>query len=208
MLDCKHRQAHLSPALVQLYESLSLDYRTIYSTSTESSLRIEVRKRRQELWDTQKNCKNLRKEWLITIAKDRARATDNPNWERKMKNMIRITKECAVNRKLTMVTKGAGGALDRIQIPTHEWFYSPKYYDELYHYDQGDFEAYPSTGEATFFTHHTLKVLPSDVELVNTELRGTPPRWHITDYLPRPLTFWEDVTSQQDIEQHLLRRNR
>ena len=207
MLDCKRRHAQLSPALVQICESLSLDHQTIYNTSTESTLRTEVRQRRQELWDTQKNCENLRKEWLITIAKDRARATDDPDWERKMKNMIRTAKECAVNRKLTMVTKGTGGVLDRIQIPSHEWFYSPKY-DELYHYDQGNFEAFPSTGEATFFTHHTLKVLPPDVELVKVELHATPPRWHIIEYLPRPPTFWEDVTSQQDIEQHLLRRNR
>jgi hypothetical protein len=45
----------------------------------------------------------------------------------------------------------------------HDWFYSPKQ-DELYHYDDGVFEAYPSDGTSAFFTHHTLKVLAPDVK--------------------------------------------
>ena len=97
--------------------------------------------------------------------------------------------------------------MDRIQIPTHDWFYSPKY-DELYHYDDGVFEAYPSKLEGHFFTHHTLKVLPDDVELVDVEYDDTTDSLQVTRTHPRPQSLWEDITSQDLIEQYLLRRNK
>ena len=106
-----------------------------------------------------------------------------------------------------MITKGARGILDRIQIPTHDWFYSKKY-DELYHYDDGVFEAYPSKLEGHFFTHHTLKVLPDDVELVDVEYDDTTDSLQVTRTHPRPQSLWEDITSQDLIEQYLLRRNK
>jgi hypothetical protein len=113
----------------------------------------------------------------------------------------------ALNRKLTAIIKGSRGVLDRIQIPTHDWFYSPKY-DELYHYTDGVFEAYPSAGDTSFFSHHTLKVIAPDAELVTVAQTANPPRWHITATLPTPETFWTDITSQEEIEAHLLRRNK
>ncbi len=170
-------------------------------------LRLEARHRRKELWKSQKACEDLRKDWLSSIAKDRARACNDPNWERILKNMIRTTKNNAMNRKLHMITKGLQGTLDRIQIPTHDWFYSEKH-DELYHYSDGVFKAYPSAGDNTFFPHHTLKVTSPDATLVKVRLTDNPPRWHITDTLPTPVTLWIDVTSQEDIEAHLLRRNK
>jgi hypothetical protein len=121
--------------------------------------------------------------------------------------MIATTKENSVNRKLLMVTKGPRGILDRIQIPTHDWFYSPKH-DELYHYNDGMFEAYPSDGTSNFFTHHTLKVLAPDAELVTVSRTEDQSRWTITAVLPQPASYWTDVTSQEEIESHLLRRNK
>ena len=123
-----------------------------------------------------------------------------------MNRMIITAKTNAINRKLTAITKGPRGILDRIQIQTHEWFYSPKY-DELYHFDEGVFEAYPSRGDNSFFTHHTLKVLPDDAELVEVAVDDDN-LLYITEVLPYPPTIWEDITSQERIEQCLLHRNK
>ena len=206
MLDCKTRNAPFTPSILQRCTDLDMDPDTYWDMPT-LQLRQEVRRRRKELWTSQKYCEDLRKEWLASIAKDRARACNDPNWERKLKDMIRTTKENATNRKLHMVTKGLQGTLDRIQVPTHNWFYSVKY-DELYHYTDGVFEAYPSAGDNSFFSHHTLKVIAPDAELVTVTQTDDPPRWHITATLPTPTTLWTDITSQEEIEAHLLRRNK
>lgn len=206
MLDCKSRRAPLSPALIRRCEKMNI-CPSIFDTHSVATLRREVRSHRQSLWTCQKNCEDLRREWLISIAKDRARITEDNNWESKLKRMITTAKDRAMNRKLTMVTKGPRGALDRIQIPSHDWFFSPKH-DELYHYDKGVFEAYPSCGDSRFFLHHTLKVLPTDAQLVVVEKDEHTQRWIITDTLPPPESFWIDITSQEEIESHLLERNK
>lgn len=206
MLDCKTRNAPFTPSILQRCGDLDLDSDTYWNMSAPQ-LRMEVRRRRKELWKSQKRCEDLRREWLSSIAKDRARACNDPNWERKLKNMIRTTKDNAVNRKLRMITHGLQGTLDRIQIPTHDWFYSAKY-DELYHYADGVFEAYPSAGDSSFFPHHTLKVIAPDAELVTVIHTDNPSRWRVTATLPRPHSFWTDITSQEEIEAHLLRRNK
>ena len=161
-----------------------------------SETRKAIRQRWKDLWTAQnKNCEDLRREWLVCIAKDKARAAGDPDWKKKMNRMINTAKKCAMNRKLTAIMKGPRGILDRIQVPVHDWFYSPKY-DELYHFDEGVFEAYPSRGDNSFFTHHTLKVLPDDVELVEVAL-DKEDHIYITDMLPYPQTIWEDITSQE-----------
>lgn len=66
-----------------------------------------------------------------------------------MNEMIKTTKENAVNRKLSLITKGWRGVLDCIQIPTHSWLFSPTK-QELYHYDDGVYEAYPASDDGTF----------------------------------------------------------
>lgn len=76
------------------------------------------------------------------------------------------------------------------------------------HYDDGVFEAYPSKGDDTFFTHHTLKILPEDVELVDVDLDKDTDSIYITGYLPKPPSIWEDVTSQELFEQYLLKWNK
>ena len=206
MLDCKSRNAPFTPSILKRCGDLDLDARE-YESYTLQQLRGEVRTRRRALWECQKRCEDERKEWLISLAKDRARAADIPDWTKKLKHMIRTTKDNAVNRKLRLVTKGAQGILDRIQIPAHDWFYSPKY-DKLYHYDEGVFEAYPSAGDSSFFTHHTLKVLAPDAVLVRVGRTQAPPRWKVITTLPRPENLWIDITAQEEIEDHLIRWNK
>ncbi len=111
----------------------------------------------------QKNGETLCHEWLQNIAQDRARAAGDPEWEPKLCKMIRTTKENAINRKLSLITQGPRGVLDRIQILAHNWF-SSQWNEEIYHYANGVFEAYPSAGDGSFYTHHTLKVLSPDAQ--------------------------------------------
>ena len=85
----------------------------------------------------------------------------------------------ALNRKLTAIIKGSRGVLDKITVPTHDWFYSSTM-NELYHYDRGVFEAYPSFDATTFSTHHTIKVLPEDADVVSVTKLPPHDRWHIT----------------------------
>lgn len=206
MYDCKCRRAPISPALQTRCTQLGIDSDHLESLTIQA-LRKQIRERRKELWEAQKTCESLRREWLVEVAKDRARASQDKDWTKKLTAMIRTAQRCATNRRLTMITKGVRGVLDRIQIPTHDWFYSPRY-DELYHYDDGVFEAYPSKGDDTFFTHHTLKVLPDDAELVEVDHDEETDSIIVSNQLPRPPVLWEDISSQELIEQHLLRRNK
>ncbi|KAL7430492.1 hypothetical protein ACHAXH_001865 [Discostella pseudostelligera] len=121
--------------------------------------------------------------------------------------MRRTVKTNAINRKLTAIVKGPRGVLDRIQIPTHDWFFSPKL-NELYHYDSGVFEAYPAFDDTTFHTYHTIKILPDDVQLVDVECIPPHNRWTILRTLPHATTFWRDIKSQDKLEAHLLDHNR
>ena len=206
MLDCKQRQAPITPKILRQCAALEVD-RVIFDTSSIKDLRIEVRQRHEELWRCQKNGETLRLEWLQSIAQDRARAAGDPDWEPKLRKMIRTTKENAINRKLSLITKGPRGVLDRIQIPAHDWFFSDRN-EEIYHYVDGVFEAYPSAGEGLFFPHHTLKVLPSDARSVEVARDEESRHFRISNYLPIGPIVWTDVTSQEEIESLLLERNK
>ena len=88
-----------------------------------------------------------------------------------MKAMKKTVEDRQINRKLSAVTNGVHSQLDRIQIPTHDWYYSAKE-SELYHYDQGVWEAYPRHNQHTdkFLTHHTLKVVPPDAAPIEVNI--------------------------------------
>ena len=121
--------------------------------------------------------------------------------------MKRTVQTNALNRKLTAIFKGARGVLDRVQVPIHDWFFSPGL-NELYHYDSGVFEAYPACDNDTFHTHHTIKILPNDAELVTVDQSPPHNRWTITGRLTHPPQLWRDLDTQEEIEQHLIEHNR
>ncbi len=89
-------------------------------------IRKEVTRLRKELWTTHKSSAEARMEWLRQIAQDQSRSEGNPDWEAKMKQMLKDTQERSINRKLTTTTKEVYRPLDTIQIPAHEWFLSPQ----------------------------------------------------------------------------------
>ena len=76
--------------------------------------------------------------------------------------MVRVVESRAINRKLGTIMKGLySQALDQIEVSTHDWFHLNSN-NGIYHYDNGDFEAYPATGRGTFHSHHSLKAISAD----------------------------------------------
>ena len=117
---------------------------------TFGDIRRDVRKRRAELWDTQKQFEAGRIEWLEKEGKKRAQEVGDDNWEKNSNEMIRVAKERNIKRKLMAITKGINtGTLNRIDLAIHDWFYSAQMH-ELYHYEAGNFKAYPQKGDNTF----------------------------------------------------------
>ena len=203
ILDCHIRQAPFTPALLRLLGTLTLDPDSYRSLSVHR-LRVMIRQQRKKLWECQKRGEDLRQEWLADVARQRAQASGDPDWEKRLRRMIRRTRESALNRKLTAITKGRRGVLDRIQIPTHTWFFSASQH-ELYHYDTGVFVAYPASIGGLFHMHHTVKMPPSDIVLA--DISHTPNGWLLTKTSPLPDNLWKDITSQTEIESVLLARN-
>ena len=79
------------------------------------------------------------------------------------KELNRDDKSCG-RKKSKKETDGHGnkdGALERIEVTTHDWFHSAQM-QEWYHYEEGNFEAYPQKKGSKFYAHHYLKVLPED----------------------------------------------
>ena len=173
----------------------------------------QVRSARAKLWEVQKQAAEKRVEWLETNAKNIARAAGEPDWEKKMNSMARLTRQRTTNRRMTTVIKGAHRSLQEIEVPRFEWFFSRKE-NELYRYHLGVFEAYSAyspqaalkpTHPTVFYDHHHLKVLPPDAVRAEVEHRGD--RYHLTlVYLPSDL--WTSVTNQRELEKIILSRNK
>ena len=204
--DCRCRGAPPTKKLENLGRRLDINITELMELPREEFRRL-VRKSRKSLWEVQKNSEENRMEWLITDAKAKAAEAGDNDWERRVDKMHKKMQASAVNRKLTMVTKGQRGALRMIQVPNHEWFYSEDKH-ELYRYHRGVFEAYPAATEFLFYTHHTRKVLPNGVHAVLVERDWSGNYWMISTILPMPTPLWRDVTAAEEIERELLQRNK
>ena len=98
----------------------------------------------------------------------RAEAAGEKDWEKRLKQMNHNLTSRAANKKLSIVSKGSLKTFDKIQVPTHDWFYSAKS-NELIQHEDGNFLAHASDGKGRFHEHHTLKVMPSDAVKVLVE---------------------------------------
>jgi hypothetical protein len=205
LLDCRTRNSPPTPALLRLCSILGIDAHSTLQTSSVLDLRRAVRKYRTSLWETQKHCEGLRYEWLERVAQDRAGALHDPDWEKKLNQMKRTARDNATNRKLSYLTKGRKGSLDRIQVPMASWYISPTR-SELYHYDQGVFEAYPEAYPGAYHSHHTIKVPAPDAVRAEVCFNPTHNTWNTTSITEEPLQ-WEDISRQDMIEGALLQRN-
>ena len=205
VLHCKQRRAPMTRRVLSMAALLDIELEPI-TLLTPRQLRREVRLRRDELKDCQHNAESLRQVYIETEAQKRAEASGDNDWKKRVKSMLRSARDSAINRKLTIVTKGRRGILDRITVPTHDWFLSERH-KEIYHYDDGIFEAYPHQTGDHYYAHHTIKVLADDA-LPITVSPMDDGRWMLVERLPPRVNMWQDVTSQSEIEQILLRRNR
>ncbi len=154
---------------------------------------------------TQKDCENLRCAWLKQTAQDRACALNDPDWEKKLLSMKQTARDCAMNRKLSLLTKGLKGSLDRVQIPTALWYLSCSK-REIYHYDDGVFEAYPESSLDAYHPHHTIKVPAEDAVEIDVQFDEVGQVWRVirtTDIRMK----WTDLLRPEDIEDALLRCN-
>ena len=91
-------------------------------------------------------------------------AARDKDWEKRLDDMVQVAESQAIDRKLGAITKGHfPQALDRIEVPTRDWFHSKKS-NNIYHYKAGNVESYPSTVSGTFQPHHSLKMIPADAK--------------------------------------------
>ena len=212
LLSCKRRRQPLPPGCLKSAERLDEDL-SFYDSISIRKLRKAVHAKRVSLWKVQKECEEKRINWIKGLAEDRTRAAGDVDWEAKMEHMKKTTIERQINRKLTAVTKGTHRQLDRIQIPTGDWYFSESS-REIFHYDSGVWEAYPEQAQrlqradqpTRYCTHHTLKVIPDDACPIKVDV--TPTHISILEMLPRPDTIWKDVTNISEIEQYLILRNK
>jgi hypothetical protein len=124
-----------------------------------------------------------------------------------MKNMKKRVEENQINNKLRAAIKGTHSQLDRIQVPTGDWYYSEKE-GELFHYDHGVWEAYPRQPKHRhrFFSHHTLKVIPSDAVPITVQIYDD--HIDIDTFLDDSQPMWRDVTKTDEIADLLICRNK
>ena len=196
ILVCRCQNDRWSMDVIKSARRLKIDLAPKH-TASYATHRKGVRQCHDDLWATQKAVNAERTIWLEALAQDRAQASGNPDWKAKMKEMIRRVEERTVNHKLLAITKDTHRQLDRIQIPNHNWFHLPKS-RELFHYDDGVFEAYPATNTSTFFKHHTIKVLPKDGIKVEVTVGET--EIVIQSYLP---TNWFHREAASQIYNHV-----
>ena len=206
LLSCKLRRQPPTHGCHRSAQRLAIDISDSDSL-TFKQLRQRVYKARRDLWAIQKDCEERRIQWIDRLAEDRAKAAGDVGWADKLAKMKKKVEEFQVNRKLSAVIKGTHRQLDRIQIPTGNWYYSYKS-KEIYHYDMGVWEAYPRKEPRPheYFRHHTLKVVPDDAVPISVTTHDE--CIVIDEFLPNTQPMWRDITSTKDIEDHLLWRNK
>ena len=76
------RNAPPTEAVLKKAAKLSVDVAALMEWPIQR-LRKEVARLERAKWDCQKVCEDERTEWLKELAKDRARAENDPDWESK-----------------------------------------------------------------------------------------------------------------------------
>ena len=173
---------------------------------SQKEIKLSIRNARKALWDVQKRDAAARIAWLEGNAKNIATAKGRQDWEKTMATMVQVAANRNMNRKLTSAIKGSRQGLNRIEIPTHEWYYSEKE-EEIYRYDDGVFEAHSAMNSETgrYYPHHHLKVLPPDATTAEVEVREE--CIALLTIYPKS-NFWTEITDQKEIERLIMARNK
>lgn len=213
LLSCLERGAGPSVGVEKLAQQLGQEVPDLDALRSDpKAQRARVREARRTLWEVQKVHQEERLRYLETVAQMRA-TIEGTSTEEMLENMKQAVKMSILNRKLTTITKGVQHQLDRIEVPRHEWYYSPKT-QELAHYSRGVFETHAKMEEQPsgdhshpilFYPHHSLKVLeetestPAEVEVTATEIK-------LLKIHPKE-SIWQSITEPKEIERLLMERN-
>ena len=124
----------------RMAEELLLDMEYVDELSKPQTRR-RTREAVEELREVQERADEERVQWTEENYQDIARARGELDWKSNMEKMLRETKQRAIEKKLTVLTKGSRRSLNWIEIPIGQWFYSHTN-KEIYKYDRGVFECY------------------------------------------------------------------
>ena len=156
ILCCKKRQAPPTEVLRQKTKKYGMDINKCMEKPLKE-MRQEVRRRQTEFWECRKLTETERSEWIIKLAKDRAQADQDPEWEDKMERMLQTVREKATNRKFTAILKGPYQSVQSIRVPVSKLFHSREK-TELYKFNKEVFEAHHMAGNNKYWNHYTHKV--------------------------------------------------
>ncbi len=80
---------------------------------------------------------------------------------------------------------------------------------ELYEYEKGSFKAYPSNKALwSFYSHHTLKILPKDEVCVRVMLNHIINRYLVIEVLLALKQGWIEISAPAEVERLLLEQNK
>ena len=173
-------------------------------------MRKKFREAPANLWTAQKEATKNHVTWLEHNAQNIVWAAGEVDWKKKMDDMIQLTEEQGLHRRMTQALKGSRQCLDRIEVLIFRWFHSTKTTEILYQYDSGVFEAYAPympqpmlhpMNLSLFFSHHHLKALPDDATLASVRKEGQ--YYHLVQKLPQS-HIWREVTNAQEIERLII----
>ena len=135
---------------------------------SEVNIHIEVQDACNQLHNCQWSTSKLRAQWLESNTRYTASIEGDVNISKTLTTIIRNLHKKQMHCKLSYITKGAHSGLDYTEVPTWEWYYSPKS-DGLYHYSNGVFESHGANPESQIHFHkdHTLKDIPDTAFEVN-----------------------------------------
>ena len=120
--------------------------------------------------------------------------------------MFKAAEVKQLNARLTGIMSSERSGLDYIKVPNDTWFYSPRT-NEILEFREGMFTAHAKVlGQVNrFYVRLIIKKLPGDARVAQVTEETSYIR---LEAAPRTAPSWRNITTQKDIEDWLLRRNK
>jgi hypothetical protein len=203
ILSCVRRGAEFTSTVLEIAERIgySLPSRTkITPKIARANVRSAWRAKRQIQMEDAEH----RADWLEELAAEKAAETGG-TVDKELERMIKALKTSGVFKRLKSILKPEWSALDYIEVPNEKWYLHPNG-NELYQFDSGIFVAHSQIEDNIFEVFGTIKVLPNDAKVV--EVEETENAIAVTNPQSNQEVTWSKVTTPEDIESWLLRRNK
>lgn len=122
---------------------------------SEHDVALQLQRAHHQLKQCHNNATKLRIQWLESVARYKAGVEGDEEARKNLAQMVRRLHEKQLHRKCNLIIRGPQSSADYVEIPTADWYYWPSA-DELYHYDNGVFEAHPANQDMQihFHPHH------------------------------------------------------